>query len=303
MSTRTWIDTHVHVSDVGPNAEPRPTLLDDLLAVLDDQPADLRFVVSPDGHYLSRVNQSAEGVMESNQFIHGLVSAAPGRLYGSCMVNPNFLDESLHTMDRCFGDWGFVQLGEMLQYMMGYEMDSPPVERLVRHAVEHDVPVHVHISTAHPGSHPSSFGMEQLDDLCRLADRVPEARYILAHAVGMPDDDPPVVEQYLDFIAQRYGGFPGNFWVEIRDFDSPGVPDALARVPADRLLAGTDWVTRVGPPFLPYGCIFGVERPEDNPYPPGVESMVQFLRAAGADDGSIDRIGCQNARALLGIGD
>jgi chromosome segregation protein len=57
---------------------------------------------------------------------------------------------------------------------------------------------------------------------------------------------------------------PDNFWVEIRDFDSPGVRSALARVRADRLLAGTDWVTRVGPPFLPYGCIFGVQRAEDN---------------------------------------
>jgi predicted TIM-barrel fold metal-dependent hydrolase len=301
MSRRTWLDTHVHVCDLGPNGEPRPRLLEDLLQVLDDEEADLRCVISPDGARLDQVARQPDGVRAGNEFIHDLARRAPGRLYGSCMVQPRFLDESLRMMDVCCGEWGFVQVGEMLQYAMDYEMDSPPVEKLVRRATELGMPVQVHISTSNAGAHPSSFGMAQLDDLCRLADRVPEARYVLAHAVGMPDDDPPVVDQYLDFIERRYGGLPGNFWVEIRDFNSPGVRSALARVPADRLMAGTDWVTRVGPPFLPYGCVFGVERPEDNPCPPGVATMVEFLKAAGASDDVVDLIGCRNAMALLGV--
>jgi predicted TIM-barrel fold metal-dependent hydrolase len=300
VSQRIWLDTHVHVCDYGPDGEQRPGFLGELLQVLDNEEADLRFVISPDALRLSRVMQQPEGVTEANEFIRNLVSRAPGRLYGSCIVNPHFLDESLRAMERCFGEWGFVQLGEMLQYMMDYEMDSGSAEKLVRRAAQLGVPVQVHISTSNAGTHPSSHGMSQLDDLCRLADRAPEAQYVLAHAVGMPDDDPPVVDQYLDFIDERYGSFPTSFWVEIRDFDSPGVRSVLDRVPADRLLAGTDWVTRVGPPFLPYGCIFGVERPEDNPYPPRVETMVQFLEDAGADDDTVDRIGHRNAMELLG---
>lgn len=299
MSGRLWLDTHVHVCDYGSDGEERPGFLGELLRVLDAEEADLRFVISPNGLRLSRVINESEGVAAANEFIHDLVARAPGRLYGSCIVNPHFLDESLRMMDQCFGEWGFVQLGEMLQYMMDYEMNSPPVEALVRRSVEFEAPVQVHISTSNAGTHPSSHGMAQLDDLCRLADKIPEASYILAHAVGMPDGDPPVVDQYLDFIDERYGSFPANFWLEIRDFDSPGVRSALDRVPADRLLAGTDWVTRVGPPFLPYGCIFGVQRPEDNPYPPKVESMVRFLKDAGADDDTVDRIGHRNAIELL----
>ena len=236
------------MSDIGPDGQARERLLEDLLAVLDADEADLRFVISPDGARLSRVAQEPGGVTEGNEFIHDLVSPAPGRLYGSCMVNPRFLDESLRMMDKCLGEWGFVQLGEMLQYMMDYEMDSPNAARLVRRAAELGAPVQVHISTSNARAHSSSFGMAQLDDLCRLAEKTPEVRYILAHAVGMPDADPPVVDKYLDFIGERYGSVPDNFWVEIRDFDSPGVHSALARVRADRLLAGTDWVTRVGPP-------------------------------------------------------
>jgi len=303
MKRRTWIDTHVHVCDIGGDGQLRPHFVEDLLAVLDAEQADLRFVVSPDGERLYRVGQSAEGVREGNEFIHSVVQRAPGRLYGSCIVNPHFVDESLAAMDRCFGEWGFVQLGEMLQYMMDYQMDSDPVERLVRHAIDFDVPVQVHISTSNRMTHNSSWGVDQLNDLFGLVERVPEAKYILAHAVGMLDDDPPVVDKYLDMIDERYGAFPESFWVEVRDFNSPGVRSALERVPATRILAGTDWVTRIGPPFLPYGVVFDVQQAEDNPYPPCVDSMVSFLRQAGASDGMIGMIGESNARELLRICD
>ncbi|MGQ9729946.1 MAG: amidohydrolase family protein [Candidatus Zipacnadales bacterium] len=298
---RLWIDTHVHVCDGGPHGQKRRHFLNDLLAVLDREAADLRFVISPDAARLSRIMEKPEGVLESNAFLRDLCQAAPRRLYGSCTVNPHFLDESLRVMDLCYGEWGFVQLGEMLQYMMGYVMDSEPVERLVRKALEYEVPVQVHISTSNRREHPSSFGLEQLEDLCHAVQRVPEAKYILAHAVGMPDDDPPVVNAYLDFVETQFGAWPRNFWLEIRDFNSPGVRSALARVPHDRLLAGTDWVTRVGPPFLPYGTIFGIQREQDNPYSPCVETMVCFLREAGASEATVDRIGSVNARELYGI--
>ena len=287
MTARPWLDTHIHVSAVGRDGGRRERLLDDLLAVLDRCDADLRLVLSPDGAELSRSIREAEGVHESNRFIAQLVREAPGRLYASCNVNPHFLDESLRTMEACFGEWGFVQLGEMLQYMMKYRMDSDAVEHLVREAAGFGVPVQVHLSTSNRVEHASSHGIEQLEDLLACVERVPEARYILAHAVGMPDDDPPVVVQYLDAIEERFGEWPDNFWMEVRDFDSPSLPPALARVPATRLIAGTDWTTRVGPPFLPYGTVFGVSRAEDNAYPPSVAAMVGFLEQAGHDRPSL----------------
>ena len=140
-------------------------------------------------------------------------------------------------------------------------------------------------------------GMEQLTDFFGIVERVPDAKYILAHAVGMEKDDPPVVDGYLDAIDKRYGSFPDNFWVEIRDFSSPGVRSALNRVPIDRIIAGTDWTTRVGPPFLPYGMIFG--KIEDNPYPPHINSMIGFLKKEGASDAEIENIGFENAARLL----
>jgi predicted TIM-barrel fold metal-dependent hydrolase len=165
--------------------------------------------------------------------------------------------------------------------------------------VEYDVPVQVHISTSNAVEHASSHGMSQLLDLFGLVQRVPEARIILAHAVGMPDDDPPVVDAYLDAIDRECGTWPDTFWMEIRDFNSPGVRSAVARVPAERLLAGTDWTNRVGPPFLPYGTVFGVTDPAENPCPTGVEAMVELLGKAGATDDDILKLGYGNAAALL----
>ena len=72
-------------------------------------------------------------------------------------------------------------------------------------------------------------------------------------------------------------------------------------MPTDRLIAGTDWTTRIGPPFLPYGVIFGVTDPVDNPYPPSVESLADFLRGHGADEETVRAIGFGNAAELYGL--
>ena len=295
-----WLDTHVHVSSTSSDGSKRDHLLDDLLAVLDQDEADLRFVISPDSADLSRVINEPDGQLHAARFIQDLVSRAPGRLYGACCINPHHLDFALQAMDLCFGEFGFPLFGEMLQYMMDYRMNSPEVERLVRKAVEFDVPVQVHISTSNSAQGLFASGNEELADLCDLYDRVPEAKYILAHFVGT-DKQPPVVDGYLDDLDRRYGCFPDNMWAEIRDFSSPGVRSALARIPHDRLMAGTDWVTRVGPPFPPYGVLFPATSAEENPYPPSVASMIELLRKAGADDESVRMIAGENALRLMGL--
>ena len=108
----------------------RAGFLDDLLAVLDRSGEDLRFVISCDGPYFGPMVHDPEAIATGNRFIYELIRAAPDRLYGSCTVNPHFLDASLRSMEQCFEHWGFVQLGEMLQYSMNYQLDSAAGERL-----------------------------------------------------------------------------------------------------------------------------------------------------------------------------
>ncbi len=296
-----WLDTHVHISGASPDGTFRKTLTADLLAIMKATGADTRFVVSCGemGVELRGMIERPEGLLEASQFIHGIVQQAPDRLYGACTVNPHFLSESLATMDICFGQYGFVMLGEMLQYAMHYRMNSAPVEQLVRKAVEFGIPVQVHISTSNSAQGPFASGEEELLDLLSLVERGPEANYILAHLVGTPKADQPVVETYLNIIEDRLGKWPRNFWAEIRDFNSPGVATALERIPHDRLVAGTDWCSGAGPPYLPYGVVFGAKSAEENPYHPDVPTLVGFLMAAGASLETVRAIAFENAVRLL----
>ena len=303
MAKQKWLDTHIHVSDIGADGKPRAHLLEDLLKVLDQCDADLRWVISPDGHWLSEMKNDPGAMLRASEFIHNLVRRAPGRLYGACMVNTNFPDEALRVMEKAFGGWEFVMLGELVQYIMNYNMDTDASERVVREAARLGVPVQVHISTSNSAQGQFKSGLEELQDLFGIVERVPEAKYILAHLVGMPKDNPPVVDAYLDMIEKRYGRWPENFWAEIRDFSSPGVRSVLARIPPTRLIAGTDWVSRVGPPFLPYGVLFPLKSAAENPYPPCVASMTLFLKNAGATEDAISQIGFENAAKLLRLGE
>lgn len=296
-----WIDTHIHISDRAQDGTPRKHMLRDLLAVLDQSDADLRLVVSCDFPYMDAMITDPEALLTANRMVHEIVREAPGRLYGSCMINPRFLPESLSVMDLCFGEWGFVMLGEMLQYMMDYRMDGEAAEAVVRHATGYGVPVQVHLGTVWSRqSHPSGYGISQLGELLNLAERVPEGRYVLGHAIGCGPGSGyvPWANMYLDVLQTLCGGCPENFWVEIRDFHSPALRRALEELPPDRLLAGTDWTTREGPPFPPYGTMFGVAA-ADNPFPPRVESFLGYLRKAGASEETLSRIGYRNAAELL----
>ncbi len=299
-----WIDTHIHVSDLSGDGSKREQMLADLLDVLDRCDADLRFLISCDGAYNSIVKQQPDGMMIANRMVHELCRQAPDRLFGSCIVNPHYLDEALQMMDVAFGEWGFVQLGEMLPYMLDFVMDSDPVERLVRRAVDCDVPVQVHLGTYwgyKMGA--SGHGMQHMEDLLGIAERVPEAKYVLAHMVGCPGNSPaearciPWADWFLDVLAGFFDTYPDNFWVEIRDFHCRALPHAVAQVPANRLLSGTDWTTRIGPPFQTYGTMFNVSE-ADNPFPPKVESFVGFLQAAGATAEGIEQLAWRNAAEL-----
>ena len=286
-----WIDAHIHVSDHGSDGTYRGLNVEDLLRVLDGSGADLRLVLSSDLPEVNRMKQDAAAVRPANRMIHELVCQAPGRLFGSCTINPHFMSESLASMEECFGQWGFVQFGEMLQYIFDYQMDTPAVHELCRHAGTFGVPVQVHVSTG------TDKGRRHMPDLLGAADALPDVTFIAAHCLGGPMSD-----YYIDELRRQRGNDLGNLWVEIRDFNNvDAIRRALDELGAERLIAGTDWTTRVGPPFLPYGMIFDVDRVEDNPFPPSVPSLVRFLREAGASDADVERIAWRNAAALFGL--
>jgi hypothetical protein len=132
--------------------------------------------------------------------------------------------------------------------------------------------------------------------------RVPEARFIAGHLIGLAEAKPTRVEHYLDVIDKRFGRWPRNLWAEICSFRSPGLKPALARIPLDRLVAGTDWSARGVPPLRPYGMTFvcllnGVPEPCDET--PSSRQLAHFLEHAGLTPPQVEAIGYGNAAALL----
>jgi predicted TIM-barrel fold metal-dependent hydrolase len=299
---RRWIDTHIHVSDIGNDGMKRERMLEDLLGVLDGCDADLRLVICPDATYISRITTDPSAMFVANKMIYDLCRLSSGRLFGGCMVNPNFPDEALRVMRICFEEWGFVQLGEMLPYIHKYRMNDATTEKVVQLAAHYNVPVHVHLGTywkkgAVPGD--SMDGMNQMSDFLDISGRVPQGKYILAHAIGCgpTPDFISWADMYLDTLKGVFPKFPENYWVEIRDFQTPALSRTIRELPVNRILSGTDWTTRIGPPFQPYGTMFDLKEKE-NPFPPAVDSFVGFLKKAGASEGDIARIGYENANEL-----
>lgn len=288
MSTKEWIDAHIHVSGFDSQGQHRDLRPEDLLAVLDREPGHLRFVISVDVPEIGRMKEDPAWIGRGNRFIHELCQAAPDRLFGSCLVNPLFLKESLACMDQCFGDWGFVQCGEMLQYIFGFDLAGPESVAVTRRAAEFGVPVQCHVSTN------TDLCVEHFAGVCALARQVPEAHLILAHALGGNN-----TRYYLEAFAQSDMN-PERTWFEFRDFNVVEYNRlALDAVRPDRLVPGTDWTTRIGPPFQPYGTLFGCSA-DANPYPPSLPALVEFLAQAEATAEQIRAIGSANPRALYG---
>ena len=67
-----WLDTHIHVSNVGPDGSVRETMLSDLLDVLDRSGEDLRFLVSCDGPLTAQIIRDPQAMREVNGLIHEL---------------------------------------------------------------------------------------------------------------------------------------------------------------------------------------------------------------------------------------
>ena len=290
MPPQRWVDTHIHVSRFGRDGSVRERLADDLAEVLDRSGGDLRMVVSPDLPEIGRMREDPAWVLEASRMVHELTQAAPGRLFGACTVNPHFLAESMEAVERCFGEWGFVLFGEMLQYIMGYDPAGPASVALVRRCAELGVAVQLHVSTN------TEKGVEHFGGLVRMARAVPEAKVILAHALGGAMSD-----YYIDQV-QACGLPIERLWLEVRDFNHvEALRRALGELGADHLIAGTDWTTRVGPPCQAYGTIFNVAE-ADNPFAPSVASLVAFLREAGATDDELEQVAWRNADELLGLG-
>lgn len=291
---RLWIDSHIHVRGWSEDGEGPPEFtMDDILAVMDADPALLVWVISFSYPGITMIrNDPAMGVPRANEGqLHLVQSAPPGRIFGSIAVHPDAVRQSRACLDLYGGEHGFVQVGEVLGYAMGFALDSPQMVEITRHAAGLGLPVQCHVSTI------GQQDGEQIRQTINLARQVPEAKIIAAHALGGRNSYTHIT------AAEVYAMMGGeNLWLEIRDFNTrEWIRAAVERLGSERLIAGTDWIARGMPPFPPYGIIFPNERVDDNPYPCTVASLEGFLRESGCDDEAVANIAARNSIQLFGL--
>ena len=319
---RLWIDGHTHLNLHHEDATPCAFSTADVVEVLDRCDADLRLFCEVGIAEMHCVAEDLDALHWANETLYQSIQPAEGRLFGCCFIHPDALAQSHKDLDYYVGERGFVQVGEV-EGILGFAMDSPAMIELARHATQLGVPLQMHCST---NAMPTG---EHTRQALSLARQVPEAKIIIAHAIGGRN-----TYQHI-LAAETYLADAGdNVYLEIFDFHvREYVRAAHGRLGADRLLVGTDWMTYGNPPFATYGAVWQMLYPErndwshlqgfglsrwgnkvwldsqyvlaldENPFPVRVDSLVGFLHESGLNDDEIAKVGSGNAIRLFGLED
>ena len=203
------IDAHNHVGgpDKGDRQRQSP---EEIVASMDNVGID-KSVIFP----FNEVNPGVS-FSNANDYIASAVREYPDRLIGFARLDPNYEEKAIQEMERAITKLGLsgVKLHPSSQK---FSLDNPYVLRIIEKAAEFGVPVV--FDSGKELSPPEKIGM--------LAERVPEARLIMAHMRG---------EKYLE-VTERfenvYLGTTGMFKIN-------KLHEALQVLGADKLIAGSD---------------------------------------------------------------
>jgi len=122
---------------------------------------------------ISEFRNDAEMVARANEAAAALVGMAPDLFILGFAPDPFHLDTTLDLMEHYVRHRGAKIVGEIVPYVGGYEREGPEMDAIYEKAIELDVPINNHSSTA-----------EDSAAVGRLAERHPEARIIMAHIGG-----------------------------------------------------------------------------------------------------------------------
>ncbi|MDA4123161.1 MAG: amidohydrolase family protein [Thaumarchaeota archaeon] len=161
--------------------------------------------------------------VEGNNNTLRLMRELPDRVLGYCVLNPRFGDLALNELERCIVKGGMIG-AKMYPVPPKWVADEPSAYPLMERLSKLRVPILIHADPVAP--------------IFRLADRFPDATYLLAHMGGGGSDG---LEGMYGCIheSKRHD----NIYLDstTSNVESNIIEEAVRVVGAERVLFGTDY--------------------------------------------------------------
>ena len=204
---------------------------------------------------------SPEDVTYANDRMLALQRQHPGKVFGYCVVNPNYTDHAMGEINARLRD-GMIGV----KLAASRRANDGLLDPIAQRAAERGVPILQHIWQHRRRDWPAQEASDAVE-LCVLAGRHPRARFLLAHLGGGGD-----WMHSLRALADVE-----NVWIDLSGsgVDVGMLEAALERVGAKRLLWGGDITLDTG------------------------WAKLRYLESLGVSPADLERIKCGNARELF----
>jgi predicted TIM-barrel fold metal-dependent hydrolase len=212
-----------------------------------------------------------------NQWFIDWHTAHPDRIHAFATVNPTSGQRGLDNVKRAL-DAGLLGIGELLPQVQGFSLDDDHFACLAELAIAADVPFNLHVTDPTIDGTPGTVATP-LADYIRVAQKFPDAKFILAHwGGGIPFFElNPRLRRQLGNVFYDTSASPLLY-------DHSVYRRVIDLVGAARILFGTDYPLRVYP---------------RDATPPDFARMVAEIKASGLTAAEFEAIMGDNARKLL----
>jgi predicted TIM-barrel fold metal-dependent hydrolase len=163
-----------------------------------------------------------EEFIAGNREVARYVEKYKGRFLGACVVNPQYIEESLQEIEYCRNQLGFVWVGELCNYMVPYLYSIREFEMLVEQCVKLNMVLALHTEQG---------------EMEYIAQKFPRATIAFAHFGD--DHEYEDIFKRIDMVAQN-----PNFYLDTSGYghDRVGVLEyAVKTIGPDRILFGSDF--------------------------------------------------------------
>lgn len=174
-----------------------------------------------------RGNPTPEEFIHCNNLVHEAIMKYPDEMKGMVFVNPGFMKESLHEIDRCINDLGFIGIKLYNQY----HISSPVVRDVIEKSIRMDIPILMHAAKLNHGAALQPFTSNGLH-FAKAAEDYPEGVFIHAHIGGGGD---------WQWTLKAIKGYK-NIFIDVSGSvcDEGIIEQSVLQLGAERILFGTD---------------------------------------------------------------